>query len=168
MKVWRAFALIGLFVGLSSLFLPWFVSRFSFKGKYEFSYMEALQHLADIGQDVGKYSGASLIILSILLCGVSILFGIVGLIAKKLCAVAGSLGLLGGILFYVGVSVYKSEVASASILGPFFASILDSGIGPILMIISGIILLISSMLSEQPLKSETRRESIEASASTLT
>lgn len=155
MEIWRAFALIGLFVGLISLFLPWFVSRFSFKGKYEFNYLESVQHLSDIGQDMGQYSGAALIVFAIIICGFSIILEIIGMIARKICVIAGGLGIFGGILFYTGVNVYKSEVASASFYGPFIASIIDTGIGPIMMIISGIIVLISFIISEQALKDET-------------
>jgi len=63
-------------------------------------------------------------------------------------AIAGLLALFSGIIFHVGMQVLKQEIAAKGGLffGTLAASIIDTGIGPTLAIIAGIIFIAAAII----------------------
>jgi hypothetical protein len=147
MKQFQAIALVGLLALLASSVTPWITVKLSFSGKTDFSLLDIFSHISDISKGTSESSGASLLILSIVLYVMGIILALIGVASKKLCAIAGISAILSGILFFAGISTIQSEIAKQP-LGWIAASLIDAGIGPTITIIGGIIILLASVIRE--------------------
>jgi hypothetical protein len=147
MKRFQYIALVGLLVLLASSVIPWITFSIPILGKIDFNLLDFFRYTSDISREAKGSLGSSLLLLSMLLYGVSIVLGFIGMLNKKLCTTAGIMAVLSGILFYAAISTIRSE-ATRQPSGWLVVGLINAGIGPAIAIIGGIIILLAPAIRD--------------------
>ncbi len=133
-------ALGGVIILIISIFLPWISINLVFAGLDLSLYdMLTMWGKGGGGADIqANYASEILIALSVIFLFAAIITGVVGIVKHSISASAGALSILSAIMWVVGITELKREIAESIEFGSLVSAAVSVGTGPILVFIASI------------------------------